>query len=180
MNPRIMKKLLSLGLVLLILAACNRGDSEATFDLNFNESFSVGGSVGANFPVDTTGNPQLTGLNQAMQANGTNADLLLNAEASFVELAVASPAGEDFSFMRNLEIYIVAADLNPVRIAYLDPVPQGTDTILRLNNVSVDIKDYLLEDEVSFQIKGITEEFLIEDHQINMNCTLTVSGNVPN
>lgn len=175
-----MKNLVILGLILFIISACNRGDSEANFELSFTENFGVEGSVGANFPIDTAGDSQPTGLDQAMQANGTRADLLLNAEPSLIEVSVASPAGEDFSFMKNLEIYLQAGDLNDVRIAFLDPVPLGNDTIIRLQTVSFDIKDYLQEDEISFRLRGITDEFLIEEHQLELSCTFKVSGNVPN
>lgn len=175
-----MRKLTFFWVAAALFSACNRGDSELSFRLEYEQSFSIDSSIGVNFPLDLQGPPMPSRSQMAFQSNNTSADLITSVTMDYAEIVLDSPTDEDFSFLESIIISIEVEGKDPVVLAYADPVPAEIGNRLVLNTSNEQFKEYITVSEFVISTRTVTDEFITEDHDFTFNCEFLVKANVLN
>ncbi len=160
--------------------SCNRGDSEVNFRLVYEQDFTIDGAVGANFPFNLESPPIASRIQSALQQNNTSEDLMIETTIDVVEIELNSPEGENFSFLETIEVIMEVEDMNAVRLGFLDPVPSESGDIIALRTTSRNLNEHIIADEFVLRLRTITDEFLIEDHELTVRAEFLIKANVFN
>ncbi len=95
-------------------------------------------------------------------------------------LEIETPAGEDFSFLESISLFISAEGLNETKIAWKDPVPDPVGGKIDLDVSGEDLQEYIKKESFSLRISTTTDELLSEDHVIKVTCNFFVDAKLIN
>ena len=109
-------------------------------------------------PSDTVGDLEFiteefeVNLDSLLDANGILPENLKSAKVSDARVIILTE-GKTFDPVTNVEFLMESPNLGSTRVAWLDPVPRGLDTVnLELNKD--DLQEYLHEDKFKFTANG--------------------------
>ena len=168
-------KLLFIAAMVLILNSCDDLDKYTKFDLNFTQEVTIKASTSVNLPFNLPTPPVATNSESAFKTNNTNKNLVEEINLTMLQLKVTSPAGEDFSILKSIEVFIMADGMTTEKIAWLDAVPENQSTII-LNVSGADLKDFIFADEFSLNVKTVTDEANTRDYKIEIASTFNVNA----
>ncbi len=174
-----MKKLKFLLFVTLAFAfnSCENLDKYTKFNLDFTQQISIEASTAINLPFNFPTPPVTTNSESAFKSNNTNKDLVEKIELTKLQLTVLSPAGEDFSILKSIEVFINSPGLSETRVAWLNNVPVSQSTI-QLDVSNSDLKDYIFADTFSLKVTTVTDELNTRDYQIEIKSTFNVNAKI--
>ena len=76
---------------------------------------------------------------ETFKNNKTRAELVKDVTLNRLNLTVTDPQGENFNFLKKIEIYISSENKAEVKIAYLEEVPANATTLnLKSTNAALD------------------------------------------
>lgn len=135
-------KRISLALVVLfsfLAVACEKVDDMLTFYIDEEETI----TIASNFPVGTllplTPITVTTNSEETFKNNKTRAELVKDVTLNRLNLTITDPQGENFNFLKKIEIYISSENKAEVMIAYLEEVPANATTLnLKSTNAALD------------------------------------------
>ncbi|MCI4442792.1 MAG: hypothetical protein JHC39_04725 [Lentimicrobium sp.] len=159
----------TLALVILVtLSGCKAIDSLTHFTIPFNTNVTIKSNlnIGSLPFIPTPPIPLET--DQTFKSNNTAKELIEKAYIKTLKLTVLKPDGEDFSILKNIEIYIAADGLDDVKVASLDLVPTGKSSI-DLNCSNADLKPFIMKDKFTLKIKTVTDEINTKDYDIQID-----------
>ena len=136
-----MRQLLLAIVVLLgfVTTSCQQWDEILTFNMNKEEDFIIPASPVIGQVVPVTPVTVDTNSSEEFKNNDTRADLIKDVVLNKLDLEITDPHGENFDFLKKVEIYISAENKDEVKVAYLEEVPQGVSVIaLKTTNVKLD------------------------------------------
>ncbi|MBC8084420.1 MAG: hypothetical protein H7Z21_14560 [Hymenobacter sp.] len=126
-----MKKILLFFPLLLLLVAtgCEKIDELLTFYIEDAQSGRISGSfpLGQFLPLPPITVP--TKSEEQFSNAGTRADLVKNVSLNRLTLTITDPSGQNFDFLRRIEIYMGTDANDQILLASLAQVPQGVSTI---------------------------------------------------
>src|SRR5688572_10393001 len=141
-----MKKLLlgMLAVVFLLTAGCKKEvDKLLTFYIEDQETMEI--STG--FPFNTLANvaiiPITTDSEQDFANNDTRADLVKDVSLNQLKLTIVNPANEDFSFLKNIRIYISTDGADEVIIASSADVTTNAGNTIKLISTNAKLDKYI-------------------------------------
>lgn len=126
-------------LLAIIGTSCDKVDELLTFYINQEETI----RIESNFPIGVVAPlspiPVKTNSSETFKNNKTRAELVKDVSLNKLTLAIAEPASENFDFLRSIEIYLSNDKGEETKIAYLDEVPKGVNSIeLKSTNAKLD------------------------------------------
>lgn len=136
-----MKNLLLAALVLLtfIATSCDKVDDLLTFYINQEETIRIESSFPIGVVVPLSPIPVKTNSEETFKNNKTRAELVKDVSLNKLTLTISDPASENFDFLRSIDIYLSNDKGEETRIAYLDEVPKGVNSIeLKSTNAKLD------------------------------------------
>ncbi|WP_299705770.1 hypothetical protein [uncultured Pontibacter sp.] len=136
-----MKKMLLAALVLLTIigTSCDKVDDLLTFYIDQEETIRIESSfpIGVVMPLSPI--PVKTNSSETFKNNQTRAELVKDVSLNRLTLTIAEPNDENFDFLRSIEIYLSNEKGEETKIAYLDEVPKGVNSIeLQSTNAKLD------------------------------------------
>ncbi|WP_018476567.1 hypothetical protein [Pontibacter roseus] len=150
-----MTRLLLAVLVLLtfIGTSCEEVDNLLTFYIEEEETI----RIESNFPIGVVTPlspiPVTTNSRETFQNNKTRAELVKDVSLSELKLTIAEPAGENFDFLRSIEIHLSNEKGEETKIAYLDEVPKGVSSIT-LKSTNAKLDKYIKGDTYTVRTKA--------------------------
>lgn len=174
-----MKKIILpvLSLVLLMIS-CNKANELTKFDISYDTSITIPATANLNVPFDISTPDIETNSESKFEINKTSTDRIESIEVSALKLTVKSPAGEDFSFLKSIEIYIDGDKLSEEKIAWNDNVSSSAGSSISLSVSGTDLKPYILNDNFKLRVRTVTDELLTNDHDIDIKTTFTVDAKI--
>lgn len=151
--------------LLTLLAGCSKLKNLA--DINVDVPYSTqqtvppvqGYTQGTALPNGGVALPQVTvGLAtnsaQTLQQYGTAAHMVQSVTLKSLAITIQSPAGQNFDFLDNIQVYISAAGMPELLAASASNIPKGTTTLDLTTNTDVNLKAYYLMDVVNLRMTG--------------------------
>lgn len=168
-------------LILSVFAAlmgCDKIDELTKFDIEYNQKVVIPSATGINLPFDMYTPDTETNSESEFEVNDTRKDLIEEIQLKKLELKITSPDGADFSFLESIEVYISAEDVEELKIAWLDEVPETSGNKLELDTSDMDLKEYIKKDKFNLRLNTVTDEVINQDHELDVNSTFFVDAKI--
>lgn len=163
--------------LLLLSFSCKKVDKLTQFDLVYDSSITVESTYGIDIPFNIYTPNITTNSESTFESNDTRKDLVESIILKTMTMTVSSPAGEDFSFLKSVEIYISADGLSEMKVAWKDNIDNGTK-ILNLETSSSDLKEYIKKDDFKLKVTTTTDEVLTQDYTIDIHSVFFVDAKI--
>lgn len=162
---------------LLLVFSCKKIDKLTQFDMDYDSSVTVESTLGINVPFNIYTPDITTNSESTFESNNTHKDLIESISLKTMTMSISNPAGDDFSFLKSIEIYISADGLSDVKIAWKDDISDNT-TELNLETSSTDLKDYVKKDSFKLKVTTTTDEVLTHDYTIDIHSVFFVDAKI--
>ncbi|MEP2689458.1 hypothetical protein [Maribacter dokdonensis] len=172
------KKYISIICLFTIFSSCDKLDELTKFDMEYSQRATIPSSAGIDLPFDVFTPEMETNSESTFEVNDTRKDLIEEIKLTELELVVISPDTADFSFLNTIEVYISADDLEEIRIAYLEEVPEDAGNVITLDTSDADLKEYIKKDQFSLRLNTVTDELMSTDHELEVNSTFFVDAKI--
>jgi hypothetical protein len=175
-----MKGLLIFAALLFSLGACEVIDKLTQFDIPYTTTFTIPATPlsGLGLPIDLATPPLRNDNEQKYKAYNTASNMLEEVSLKELELTILTPAGEDFSFLEEAEIFIKADGLPEIAIASKNPVPATTDGKLVFDVSGANLKEYIQAQEFTLRVSTVLDEVISADHEIEVRAIFAVDAKV--
>lgn len=174
-NKVILKKHLLLLAVSGLLVSCRTELQEISFFIPTTSEYSIPATSGVGLPININTPEIETNSQSNLAGNNTRSDLINEISLSSLSMEVLEPAGEDFSFLGAIRIFIDAEDLPELEIASLDAIDPNTNLIF-LETTGVDLKAYLTKDRYQMRTTTTTKEFLTANYRLEIKSRFLVKA----
>ncbi|MFN8436680.1 MAG: hypothetical protein U0V72_03485 [Cytophagales bacterium] len=172
------KNILLLFCLSLLTFSCKKLDKYTQFDLPYTQNVSIPSSTVANIPL-TIATPAIkTNSSTKFSGYNTKADLIESVKLSSLVLVVKSPSGGDFSFLKDMEVYISANGLAEKKVAWKTSIPDNVGGSLTLDVSNEDLKEYIKKDEISLKVSCTTDEIITEQYSVDANMVFHVDAKI--
>ena len=159
-----MSKYLSVFILALLVFSCDIIDELTKFNIDYKTQVTIPSSTGINLPFDILTPDTETNSESEFESNDTRKDLIEEIKLTQLQLEITSPSDADFSFLESIEVFISADGLEEIMIASKTEVPE-TSSLLDLEIVDVDLKEYVKKDSYSLRLNTVTDEAMSSDHE---------------
>lgn len=95
-----------------------------------------------------------------------------------LNLKITAPDNSNFRFLRKIELFIVAEDLEEKRIAWKEDIPEDIEKFLSLHISNEDLKEYIKKEKFTLRVNTVTDEILTSDHHIDIQSSFFVDAKV--
>lgn len=172
-----MKKLLLLNFLILFFQ-CDELDKLTHFNIDNKSEFTIESTTIIDNPFDIYTPDITTNSSTEFSNNDTRADLIESIKLKSLRLNIKSPADGNFNFLKSVNIYINATDLDEVEIANIEDLTDDDLSTLNLHTINTELKDYLKKDSYTLRVKTVTDQVISEDYVIEADATFRVDAKV--
>jgi hypothetical protein len=166
------KGIILLTLIVFTAFGCKKLKELTTFDIKNTAQFTIPKTALINTPVlDTT--PVHSSSKFAFESHNTNANNVEEIKLKSLRLSIVDPPGQNFNFLKSIEIFISAPGLNEVRLAYLETIPQNVNAI-DLITTGEKLDEYIKGESYSLRISAVTTLSLTENVQVQSDMVFSV------
>lgn len=173
-----MRKLILIGMSLVLIAACKDLEKLTEFDLNYSSSVTIEKSTGLDLPVTLLTPDMETNSESEFAVNDTRKDMVEEIILTGLDMTITSPDGQTFSFLESITVYIAADDLPEVEVASQTNVSASTGGKLSLETTGQNMKDYIVKDKFNLRVETVTDEALSQDTDIEIDSRFFVNARV--
>ena len=157
-----MKKILILiTLFLTLLFSCKELDQFTMFDIEYSYSFDLPAIPQPNIPLDILTPPVPTHADSIFDYYSTSPGLIEEVLLTSMELTAVEPASGDLGFISRISFFMKGDTLQEQEIAWRNPVPSDVKDTLKLETITIDLKNHIIGDtlhlRVNLQTDSITE-----------------------
>jgi len=161
-----------------LLGGCETIDKLTQFDMDYEETITIPSSIGINLPF-TIWTPNIkTNSEEVFQINDTHKDLIEEIVLKELNLNVVSPQGGDFSFLKDIEVYISAEGLDEIKIAWKYDIPDDAGASISLETTNADLKEYIKLDEFKLKLTTVTDELILTDYDVDVKAKFFVDAKI--
>ncbi len=162
----------------LWLGSCKKIDKLTQFEMGFTERVIIPSSTGINLPFNLFTPDVKTNSETTFEGKNTRKDLIEKIKLTKLDLSLQAPTGSDFSFLKSIEIFISAAGMDEIRIAWKENIPANVGSLLELETSTTDLKEYIKKDQFKLRVSTVTDEVLTADHQIDVKSLFFVDAKI--
>lgn len=178
-NLLIMKKtLLSFFIAFAILTSCNVIDELTKFDLDYQTNYSVAPTILIDTPFSIDTPDVTTESESSFENNNTHKDLIESIKLKTIKMTIESPEDGNFNFLKEIYVYINADGIEELEIANSIIFENTNSSVIELDILGQELKEYLKEDNFNLRIKTITDETINETHDIVVDTKFRVDAKI--
>lgn len=176
---RLTKNLPFLALILSLFIYTGCKDLDFTqFEIDYNTEYTYKAGLGTAIPF-TTKTPEIqSNSSSKFSANDTRKDKVEEINLQSMTLTIQSPDGANFNFLNEISISIDTDGLDEVVIASKSNIPEGSSTIEMDVNGSMNLKEYVTNDEFVFTTTTKTDETVNQDITVKIKSVFFVDAKV--
>ncbi len=171
-------KYISLLVLALFTFSCNKVDKLTQFNLSYTSQVTVPANSVISVPIDILTPDIQTNSESKFNVENTNKDLIEEVRLTKLILDLTSPSNADFSFLKEIKIYISADGLNETEIASRTNIPNNLGNSLELETTDLNLMEYVKKDEFKLKVETVTDEALTQDHVIDINSEFFVDAKI--
>lgn len=135
-------------------------------------------------PIDTTGDftvgpiPIPTNFDSIASANNIERSSITSVKVKSVTYTMVSPVDANFNLLESLSNHASTENLNEVRYAYIENIPDDGLNKLNLTTDDTELKDYVLNNEFLLTLKGRNDSPISNSLKVRMDMTLEMTARV--
>jgi hypothetical protein len=175
-----MKKLAVLLALTFLIVSCDELNDLADFEFDYETTFTVPGTI----PVavkDTLESPVIeTEMDEYMTDNNTDESKINKITLEELTLSINSPANSDFSFLKEIMIYIKADGMEEKMLASKTNITESIGDTLKFETTSDDLQEYMFKE--NYQMKAVveTQKAIDQDYELNAYVRFKADADVLN
>ncbi len=178
-----MKQLKTLLLLTLIpvsalVQSCEKIENAINFGFNIKGEFTLPPNIPINTPLVLPGIPMDYNSEETFEANNTRADLVKKITIDYIKMNILEPIGQDFSFVKDIEIFFDMDGVGEKLIAWKYDVDENVGTELSLDVTTDDLSAYLKADGVKMTIKVTTDKLTTQEVKMSYDIRTRVTADV--
>ena len=172
-----MKKALLLAplALFLLLVGCKKVDQLLTFYIDDSQNIRIPASTPLAVLANLAPITVSTQSEDKFKNNNTRADLVKDVSLNKLTLTITDPNGQNFDFLQKIEILIGTNANDQVRLAFLDQVPRGVNSI-ELTSTNAKLDAYLKSSSYTLTTKVQTSQALSRDITIKCDTRFKVTA----
>ncbi|CAM3824508.1 hypothetical protein POKO110462_21210 [Pontibacter korlensis] len=159
----------------VVATACEKIDDLLTFYINEDETFTIESGFPLGAVIPATPFTVTTNSEETFKNNKTRAELVKDVSLNRLELTIVEPEGQNFDFLKRIELYISSENQPEVRIAYLEEVPAGT-TVLKLKSTNAKLDEYIKSDRYTIRTEAELAKPVTQDITIKADMRFKVTA----
>lgn len=163
------------GLV-FVLSSCKPGDRFTQFNIEYNSSFTVSSGTSINIPINLMTPDVETNSEQKFEVHDTRKDKIQEILLTSMLITVTSPSGQEFDFLKEIEIFISADGLSEVLLASKYNIQNTVGVSLYLDASLQDFKEYIKKDEFTLRVRTVTDETILQDIDVDIKSSFYVDA----
>ena len=168
-------RLSTLLLAVCCLGACTPEDQSTSITVSFTPKIDIPATHGVTYEVETHSDIVYPNLQGQLDENQSDTSLITNIEPTNIQINLDAPAGSNFDFVDDMELYMQASGLPEKKIGTLKNTPTGQTTVqFNLESDAEDLASYLKSSNIAFVLKYTSDEYTGTD----MEATLLVAFKV--
>ena len=174
-----MRKLLFLSLIVIALLSSSCKDGKLfTFEVSDETTVTVPNSLTPfDLPFDIPTPLITTNSESEFEKNDTRVDLVKEIVIRKLNVDISSPAGQDFSFLKSIHLYISTDDSDEIELAWKDDISSNATSIqLELTDKILD--KYVKSEKYKIRTKVVTKETLFRDIDLKIGFTFRITANL--
>lgn len=162
-----------------LLSGCKKLDSLTQFNLDYNTQVTIAAGTGSGLPLDLFAPEVVTNSEGEFSANNTHKDRIETINLKELKLSILAPAGHNFDFLKDVEVFLGADGLPEIKVAWVYNVPDGLTGDLPLAVAAdTDLKEYIKKDAFKIRVRAVTDKFVSENVRINTYTRFFVDAKV--
>lgn len=162
----------------LFSASCKKISELTKFDLKYNTGTTIQAGIGALIPFDVNTPDIQTQTQDEFEGHNTGRNLIESVKLKEIKLSVISPEGENFDFLKSIEVYISANGQQEIKAAWKNNLPDAGAKEISLDCPDTNLKNYLMSDKYKLRLKTTTGKVLNHDVQIKIANVFRVDAKV--
>lgn len=171
-----MRLLLCFLFCILLTAGCKKDEKTTEFKLNYESEATIKAASPVSLPFEFFTPPVTTNSESEFEGRNSNLSLIKTVYLGNLDLAILSPEGKNFSFLKNIYIYISAEGLDDKLIASKENIDDSVGPQLSLNPTGENLKDYIKQKTFSIKLKAVTDETITEDIRITIDSRYNIKA----
>ncbi|MDX5321088.1 MAG: hypothetical protein LPK45_08275, partial [Bacteroidota bacterium] len=139
-------------------------------------------SIPPNIPLSTPFNiptvPTTYNTEETYEQNNTRTNLVKKITLEYIKLVIKEPAGQDFSFLNDLELSLAKDGLPDKLVAWKYNIENSVGQELTLETTSDALDAYLKNGDVKLKVKVTTDKLTTSEVVINSDIRVRVTADV--
>lgn len=172
------KKTITLVVLLITFIACDKLDELTMFDLDYTTNITIQSTSILNVPFDIVTPETTTNSQQEFENNNTNTDLVESVKLTQLTLNLETPDSGDFDFLNDIAIYINADGQEERLIASRVSIPEDGSRTLELDVEDTELKAYIQGDTYTLRTETTTDQTIESDHEIEIYTKFRVDAKI--
>lgn len=146
--------------------------------MNYESDITYSAGLPINLPVNISTPDMATNSEQEFAINDTRKDLIESIKLTQLKLNITAPAGETFSFLKEVHVYISSAGLPEVEIANKLNIDNTVGNEISLTLFDSELRDYIKADKFSLRVASTTDELLTSQVNVHVYSTFFVDAKI--
>lgn len=165
----------AIALICIVLFQCKEVDDLLTFTISDQVVITVPSNSPFNLPVEIATPDVTTNSSQKFANNNTEASLVKDVKLQELTMAIQSPSGKTFSFLKSIQIYISTNSSNEILLAGLDNIPANVSTIT-LTPTQEKLDTYAKASSYKLRTSIVTRETLTQSVELKTDLKFKVTA----
>lgn len=156
--------------------SCERIVKGITFGFNIRGNFELPPNIPANLPFNLPGIPVSYDIAKEFENQGTKAELVKEIKISYFRMKIEEPIGEDFSFVKDIELRLSKDGEDDKLIAWKYNIDDNIGQDLELEVTPDALDRYLKTSGFSLKVSVTTDEVTSQEYKISYDIRTSVKA----
>lgn len=165
-------------MIAVLTISCKKIAELTKFDLKYNTETSIQAGPGTLVPFDINTPDVQTQSQEEFEGHKTGKNLIQSIQLKELKLSIISPEGQNFDFLKSIEVYISTSEQPEVKIAWKNDLPDAAAREITLDCSGADMKPYIMSDKYKLRLKNTTDKVLNKDVQLKISSIFRVDAKV--
>jgi len=153
----------------LATTGCKKIDQWSQINIPFSRTFPIPATAEESITIDFTSPAVSTQDNFISQNIDLENEKLESITLDEMTLLLDSATQVELSYLEFIELYILSDNVDEVKIAWQDDIPDDVGKELEMQVSSRDLQSFIQEDSISIKLVGSTDEAIVEDHDLTVD-----------
>ena len=158
-----------------LLSSCKKGGF-TKFDIDYEASVIIQNGTGVSAPFSIL-TPDIESNSEAeFEVNDTRKDKIQEISLKSMRLEIVSPAGQEFDFLKDIELFISADGLDEIMLAYTYDINDSVGNVINITSSGSDFQEYIKKDKFKLRVRTVSDEYNLNDVKINIYSVFNVDA----
>ena len=171
-----MKKLiLPLIIICVGLMACEEDGINVSFNVDYSTNYTLDKAAVVGTTIDAVSPEIQTNNTEVFTNNNTNLDKIEGAKFNNLTISIISPAGEDFSFVNDVKVYIQGLGMSEELVASKSNIDQAA-TSIDMDVTDVNLAAHVKSGAFTLRTSVVNDEALDVDLDLQADMQMKVTA----